>query len=91
MVSVPVEELRARAASMIAGEVVLCESVPGGGSVPSLVIPSAGVALDGDRTAELRAADPPIIARVVDGRTVLDLRTVDPGDDGALAKVLCAL
>jgi L-seryl-tRNA(Ser) seleniumtransferase len=91
MASVPVEELRARAASMIVGEVVECESVPGGGSVPGLTIPSAGVSLEGDRTAELRAADPPIIARVVDGRTVADLRTVDPADDNAVAKALCAL
>ena len=91
MASVPVEELRARAASMIVGEVVECESVPGGGSVPGLAIPSAGVGLDGDRIAELRAADPPIIARVVDGRTIVDLRTVDPADDNAVAKALCAL
>lgn len=91
MASVPVEELRARAASMIAGEVVECESVPGGGSVPGLVIPSAGVALEGDHSAALRAADPPIVARVVGGRTVLDLRTVDPADDNAVAKALCAL
>ena len=91
MTSVPVEELRARAASMIVGQVVECESVPGGGSVPGLTIPSAGVALDGDRAAELRAADPPIIARVVDGRTIVDLRTVDPADDNAVAKALCTL
>ena len=88
MASVPVEELRARAASMIAGEVVACESVPGGGTVPGLTIPSAGVALDGDHAARLRAFDPPVIARVVDGRTVLDLRTVDPADDNTVAKAL---
>jgi len=91
MASVPVEELRARAASMVVGDVVECESVPGGGSVPGLGIPSAGVALDGDHTAALRASDPPVIARVVDGRTILDLRTVDPADDNAVAKALCTL
>jgi L-seryl-tRNA(Ser) seleniumtransferase len=91
MATVPVEELRARAAAMIVGEVVTCESMPGGGSVPGFTIPSAGVALDGDRTAELRAFDPPIVARVVDGRTVLDLRTVDPADDPAVGKALDTL
>jgi L-seryl-tRNA(Ser) seleniumtransferase len=55
------------------------------------VIPSFGVALDGDRTAELRATDPPIISRVRDQRTYLDLRTVDPADDTTLTKALAAL
>ena len=72
------------------GDVVDCESVPGGGSVPGLTIPSAGVAVDGDVTAALRAADPPVVARVHDGRTVCDLRTVDPADDAHLAKALAA-
>jgi L-seryl-tRNA(Ser) seleniumtransferase len=88
MASVPVEELRARAASFVKGEVVACESVPGGGSVPGLAIPSAGLALDGDHTEALRSNDPPVIARVADGRTILDLRTVDPADDPVVAKAL---
>jgi L-seryl-tRNA(Ser) seleniumtransferase len=67
------------------------ESLPGAGSLPGTVIPSFGVALPGDRTAELRAGDPPIIARVRDDRTYLDLRTVGPGDDGTLATALGAL
>jgi L-seryl-tRNA(Ser) seleniumtransferase len=90
MASVPVEELRARAAALVLGEVVACESVPGGGTAPGTVIPSAGVALDGDHNAALRAWDPPVIARVVDGRTVLDLRTVDPADDAVVAKAVHA-
>ena len=32
--------------------------------------------------------DPPVIARVHDGRTICDLRTVDPADDPVLAKAL---
>jgi L-seryl-tRNA(Ser) seleniumtransferase len=62
--------------------------VPGGGSLPGLEIPSFGVSLAGDHTAALRANNPPIVARVADGRTVLDLRTVDPADDPELAKAL---
>jgi len=91
MAVAPVAELRARAGALGAGEVVECRSVPGGGSVPGLTIASAGVALRGDRTAELRAADPPVIARVEAGRTVLDLRTVAPEDDAVVARALAAL
>ena len=43
-------------------------------ALPGLEIPSAGIALDGDHTAALRAGDPPLIARVRDGRTIVDLR-----------------
>lgn len=96
MASLPVAALRARAKALVeavgaGAEVVECESVPGGGSVPGLVIASVGIALDGDRTASLRAGDPPVIARVHEGRTILDLRTVDPGDDAVLAKALTSL
>ena len=48
------------------------------------------IMLTGDQTASLRAADPPVIARVHDRRTVCDLRTVDPADDAALGKALHA-
>ena len=88
MAAVPVEILRVRAAGLGVGEVVDCEAVPGGGTVPGLSMPSAGVAVDGDHTATLRAGDPPVIARVHEGRTVLDLRTVDPGDDPVVAKAV---
>jgi len=40
-------------------------------------------------TAALRAAAPkPVIARVDDDRTILDLRTVDPEDDALLAAAI---
>ena len=98
MASLPVAHLRERANALAAvaaegtgAEVVDCESVPGGGSVPGLTIASAGVSLEGDRAADLRAGDPPVIARVHEGRTVLDLRTVDPADDAVVAKALAAV
>ena len=86
-----VDSLRARAAALGVGEVVGCDSMPGGGSAPGVTIPSAGIAIDGDRTAELRAFDPPVFARVVDGRTILDLRTVDPRDDAVVGKAIASL
>ena len=88
MATTEVGELRRRATSIGVGEPVDCSSVAGGGSLPGLEIPSAGVALAGDRTAALRAHDPPVIARVAGDRTVADLRTVDPADDPVLAKAL---
>ncbi len=93
MAATPVEALHHRAtalAEQVGGgaEVVSCESTPGGGSVPGLGIPSAGVALPGDHAATLRSAHPPVIARVHGSRTTLDLRTVDPADDPFVAKAL---
>lgn len=86
MVVPTVDDLRTRAESIVAGagvgDVVDTEAIPGAGSAPGVTIPSAGVALDGDHLEPLRTIDdPPIIARTRDGRTLLDLRSVDPADD----------
>ena len=74
MAGLPADVLEARAGGIITalGERATAlgalttpvESLPGAGSLPGTVIPSFGIALDGDRTAELRAADPPVVARV---------------------------
>jgi L-seryl-tRNA(Ser) seleniumtransferase len=85
MATVSVEALRARAAGLGVGEVVDTVAVPGGGSVPGTEIPSVGLAVEGDITAALRRAEPPVVARVDAGRTVCDLRTVDPVDDAHVA------
>jgi L-seryl-tRNA(Ser) seleniumtransferase len=97
MASASVASLEARARGLVdqlpdAGvEVVACASVPGGGTLPGADIPSVGVALDGDRTAQLRAGAPPVIARVEEGRTILDLRTVEPADDDVVLTALRGL
>jgi len=58
------------------------ESVIGGGAAPLAVLPTRLVAMThSDMSAaelcnRLRTNDPPIIARVEDGRVLLDLRTV---------------
>jgi L-seryl-tRNA(Ser) seleniumtransferase len=79
--SLTLEELSRRAHSIGVGDVVDCYSVVGGGSVPGSRIPSIGVALRGDHAEYLRSATVPIIARVIGGVTVADLRTVDPRED----------
>jgi L-seryl-tRNA(Ser) seleniumtransferase len=91
MATLPVEALRARASALGVGTVVDCSSPPGGGSAPGTTIPSAGVAVEGDVAGALRSFDPPVIARVHEGRTVLDLRTVDPADDGIVQAALSSL
>jgi L-seryl-tRNA(Ser) seleniumtransferase len=101
MAGLSADTLEARARAILAGLgpraaelgalTMRVESLPGAGSLPGTVIPSYGIALDGDRTAELRAAVPPVVARVREGRTYLDLRAVDPGDDATVTKALAAL
>ena len=88
MASAPLDELRRRAEAL--GTVVDCGSITGGGTLPGVTIPSAGVVVDGDVTAALRAWAPPIIARVVEDRTVCDLRTVLPEQDDVLKAFFCA-
>jgi L-seryl-tRNA(Ser) seleniumtransferase len=81
-------ELRARAEDLGVGAVVDTAAVPGGGTLPGVEIPSAGVAVPGDISAALRHHAPPVIARVRDDQTVLDLRTVEPADDTIVAAAL---
>jgi L-seryl-tRNA(Ser) seleniumtransferase len=93
MATVPVADLRERAGKVAAacgGTVVDTEAVAGGGSLPGRGIPSAGVRLPGDRSRSLRACDPPVLARVRDGATTADLRSVDPADDEEVGNCLAA-
>lgn len=70
------------------------ESIVGGGAAPSAVLPTRLIALThGDLSsdqlsARLRANNPPVIARVEEGRVLLDLRTVFPEHDAVLAEAL---
>jgi L-seryl-tRNA(Ser) seleniumtransferase len=83
--------LRARAEALGTGRVTDLVAVPGGGTLPGVEIPSAGIVLDGDLVADLRARQRPIVARVEQGRTYLDLRTVDPTDDREVADAVAAV
>jgi L-seryl-tRNA(Ser) seleniumtransferase len=87
LLNTPASELRARAeafAGQAGGTAVAIplQSVVGGGSAPETYIPSWGVSLefDGLQPVEieerLRRATPPVIARIEDGRVILDFRTV---------------
>ena len=72
-------------------------STVGGGSLPGEELPTVVCAVtpsdgDADRfAAELRTRPTPIIARIKDGRVLLDPRTVDPREDGHVEQALAAL
>jgi L-seryl-tRNA(Ser) seleniumtransferase len=76
-------------------EVVEGESVTGGGATPEQSIATWLIAVECADVVEaergLRAGDPPVIARIEDGRLILDLRTVFPAEEEALAPVLSLL
>ena len=92
MATVPIDELQARAEAVTAasstGTVVETTAVPGGGTLPTVEIPSVGISLAGDQRERLRASATPIMARVVDDATILDLRTIDPSDDPLIIEAL---
>ncbi|MDW3220618.1 MAG: L-seryl-tRNA(Sec) selenium transferase [Acidimicrobiales bacterium] len=91
MVAIPVGELRDRAAAIGVGTVVDTEATPGGGTLPEVGFPSAGIAVEGDHRETLRQRERPLVARVADGRTIVDLRTVDPADDDEVGAALGGL
>ncbi len=92
----PVDELDARASAIAARmpgtRVAEVRSTVGGGSLPGETLPSRAVAIEGpspDRLlARLRAGTPAVVGRIEDGVVLLDLRTVEPADDEALAAAL---
>jgi len=95
MAEISVEELRVRAEAMVAAtkntEISEIDSLPGAGSAPGATIKSVGVVVRGDHLFELRKNSTPIIARVKDGRTFLDLRTIQPEDDAIVVRALNSL
>jgi L-seryl-tRNA(Ser) seleniumtransferase len=68
----------------------------GGGALPTVELPTAGLSLGlTDAAARaldaaLRIGDPPVVGRLVDDRMFLDCRTVLPAQVPALAKAVVA-
>jgi L-seryl-tRNA(Ser) seleniumtransferase len=96
MASAPVAEVRARAERIAEAcpesvSVVDLESLPGAGSAPGRGIPSAGLALDVDLVTALRRCAVPVIARLDEGRTVIDLRSVSPVDDETITAAITSV
>jgi len=97
MMQADAAELRERAAALIAQlagqlpagwqlEAVDTEAAAGGGSLPGLTLPSAGVALAApgvsmeDVARHLRQGTPPVVGRIEQERLILDLRTLVEDD-----------
>jgi len=67
------------------------QALPGAGSAPGISMDSFGVVLVGDHLAALRAHSTPVVGRVREGRTFIDLRSVDPEDDRIVIDALRTL
>jgi L-seryl-tRNA(Ser) seleniumtransferase len=74
----------------IPAEVVPSLGRVGGGSAPALSLDGWAVALPEAWAEPLRLGDPAVLARVQGGRTVLDLRALDPRHDAVLVAAVRA-
>ena len=96
MLTEDLENVKRRAEALKEGvkntvEVIEGESEVGGGSFPGAKLKTWLVSLPDERVAtRLRANNPPIIARVADGRTLLDPRTILPHQIDAVRNALMA-
>ncbi len=104
LLSTPVENLKNRAArlapqlaatnAIATAEPVEDHAMLGGGSVPTQVIPTCCVALTPSKgtvdnlAKRLRNASPAIVGRTHQGRLLLDLRTVFPGQDSEIVGII---
>ena len=70
-------------------EIVAASAKVGGGALPLLELPGPVVAVGGppdDLAARLRAADPPVVGRIQDGRLLLDPRTLAEDEIDVVAR-----
>jgi L-seryl-tRNA(Ser) seleniumtransferase len=98
MISESRDQLRARSehfAQRLEGlrvELVEGTSLIGGGSTPEQPLPAWLIAIDCPDVVEAekrcRLASPPVVARIEDGKLLLDLRTVFPEEEADLARVV---
>lgn len=98
MLALSPEEIAARSHSFLAALGALgarCDllaglSMIGGGSLPGETLPTTLIALPpgdaGEQARRLRAGEPSVVARIADGRVLLDLRTVLPREETALVE-----
>jgi L-seryl-tRNA(Ser) seleniumtransferase len=85
MATEPQARVRDRALRLcrrLGGELVETRARIGGGALPLLELPSYACALDGGEqtAARLRSGDPAVVARVQEGRVLLDCRTLSEAD-----------
>jgi L-seryl-tRNA(Ser) seleniumtransferase len=94
MVAEPLEDVRTRAerlATLSRGTVEETVARVGGGALPLTELPSFACAVEEELAAPLRLGDPPVVAVVRDGRTLLDCRTLADAElDEAAAAIIRA-
>jgi L-seryl-tRNA(Ser) seleniumtransferase len=89
----PLQAVRGRAerlAELTGGEVEETVARVGGGALPLAELPSAGCAVEEELAARLRLGDPPVVALVRDGRTLLDCRTLTDAEVDEIATAVAA-
>ncbi|HEX4745339.1 MAG TPA: L-seryl-tRNA(Sec) selenium transferase [Gaiellaceae bacterium] len=93
MLHEPLEAVHARAqrlAGLVGGEVEETVARVGGGALPLVELPSAACAVEESLAERLRLADPPVVALVRDGRTLLDCRTLTETEVDEVAEAVVA-
>ena len=102
MLATSADDLRVRSEELaqalepleLAVEVGENNSVVGGGTFPDVELPGWALRIvprdiaPNELARRLRTGEPPVVGRVEDEALVLDLRTVHPGDEAALADAL---
>ena len=92
------DDLRRRAESLsaelatagIEAGVRRSDGVVGGGGAPGVTLPGWAVALEPSYARRLRSGDPCVVARVDEGRCLIDLRCVPDGQDADVLKAVLA-
>jgi L-seryl-tRNA(Ser) seleniumtransferase len=105
MISTTVSELQSRAESILAAcpsassrlEVIDGRSAIGGGALPEETLPTRLIRISvpemsaTELAGRLRRRNPSIIGRIEDDKVVLDLRTVDPSEDGEIVQAMIGI
>lgn len=80
-----------KVAAAVGGEVVEHAGRVGGGGAPEVPLPGWAVALPEELARPLRLGQPPVVARVNQGRCLVDLRCVPEAQDAELIAALQAV
>ncbi len=78
-------------AEAVGGKVTASDGMVGGGGAPGVQLPGWAIALPAELAGPLRAGNPAVVARVADGRCLLDLRCVPADADPIVRAAVLAV